>query len=126
MIASVLVALVALQDSPPPYLQFGEQVDEYAVLATSVGSCSHFGYTVDADRARAIGEELLDDGVRSGIQVRMARSMIDDAIARETEDLEYLQSRVDRDDEASIEQYVDYWFVRCDNLARRWDAIEAP
>lgn len=119
---SVIVAgwvlALGMQGNAPPFVQYGAQFGDYAVLASSIGSCGGMGYETDQARAGDIEDALVAQAVRSGIGVGMARAMISEAVAREIEDMEFLQSQVDRDDRAAVESYLDFWIDRCNALAR--------
>lgn len=119
---------MAAQAAAPPFIQFGQRFDDYAVLASSVSTCAGMGYATDADIAAEIGNRLVEDAVRSGIDLAQARAMAMEAVSREGENLQFLLSRVDEEDLATVDAHIDFWLARCDALAadKRWGGAIVP
>lgn len=123
MAAATFSTSALAQDRPPPYVQFGEAADDYAVLATSIRTCGTFGYVIDTGEAEEIGNQLTRRAVEDGIDVGFARRVIINAIRQEEENLQYLSEQVDEDDIADVDRYIDFWIARCDEVGSLYGGV---
>jgi hypothetical protein len=117
------ISLIASGAAAADYAAFADDVEEAAVILTSIRSCKQMGFDVD-DRP-SVPEEVTDITVRRGVMLgidrAMAEALILDAVNRELADMELLSSPPVEADTvqkvvANTRELFAFWNARCERL----------
>ena len=116
----ILFAPLLVAASTPDYLGYMERLEPYAELVTSVASCRNMGFVFDDKKGVAVGERLIADAIKDGIDRDTAMRLLDSAVEEEKSDMAYLADKVDADNGEAVEEFLDYWEARCLNVFRNY------
>lgn len=113
------LAAAAAATEPPDYIGFSQKAERLAYVATSMKSCTNFGYPDVQQPLLDAMQRLIDQAEISGIPGTTADNLIAGFVEQENKRLVARSKDVEqrKDDPAALEQFVEYWESRCKSLA---------